>query len=806
MSDGQEDSHPEASSPAVADTSSPSSVDLQSSTHDDDCPVGGHKHDDEGIEHATADGDHEEDEDDEEDEEDENDLHASLSASTEDPSSSSSSSSSALPDGKKIYATNYLLQFRDTCRDKPDGLDEKVLFIRSNAKGKGGGAGGGGGSSGGRSGGGGGGKSEGRNRRGGNHSGNRSGKSPTPLPPLSPSEVKPLEKSGKGWVRPAQSAESADEENALHLRKAQGLLNKLTKDNFPQLQGELVDLGTKNVDVLRGLLCLLFDKTVLEPKFCTLYSLLASVIAKAKTDFPNDAEGKPQSFQRLLLNKCQSEFEANADPRATPGWGEMPPEDREEVEFKLRRRTLGNMKFIGELYKVGLLTAQVMHSCVEKFLRKPQGELPTEEDLEILVHLLTTSGQKIESDRNYAESKKKMDFYIALLSDIAANKEQYSSRIRFMIDDVIEMRRRNWKARIEEKGPKTIEEVHRDLKRKEIQQEKETRALLRASHEKTPERKQQHVPPPQQQQQAAANNDDGWEMPKGGKGRGGGGGGGSGRGRATPTKKTPQRDDFEPARRGKRGRGGAAGAGAGAGAGRGRGGGGDWKSSSSGVANASTSNSQKETKNIFGSLTMSEDMPSPKRSLEAEFESAESSPFSSSTSPTHPSTPPLSSSSSSSSAAANALSFSMEEDMRAKIESLFAEYFICASVEEAKYCLQDLGSSLHNPLVVSIGISLVIEKPKEIPALNTLFRFFIDEGLMSETDMNLGFMEFFKQMEDIVMDLPKAPTIVGPIVGSALVGKFFDVKFVCSSLESLRAENRALDLILSALSWIAKRF
>jgi hypothetical protein len=83
MSDGQEDSHPEASSPAVADTSSPSSVDLQSSTHDDDCPVGGHKHDDEGIEHATADGDHEEDEDDEEDEEDENDLHASLSASTE---------------------------------------------------------------------------------------------------------------------------------------------------------------------------------------------------------------------------------------------------------------------------------------------------------------------------------------------------------------------------------------------------------------------------------------------------------------------------------------------------------------------------------------------------------------------------------------------------------------------------------------------------------------------------------------------------------------------------------------------------
>ena len=315
-----------------------------------------------------------------------------------------------------------------------------------------------------------------------------------------------------------------------------------------------------------------------------------------------------------------------------------------------------------------------------------------------------------------------------------------------------------------------------------------------------------------QGQGQSGKDDDGWEVPKGGKGRGGGGGGGGGggRGRGTPTKKTPQRDDFEPAKRGKRGGGGRGGGGgtAAPNGGGGRGGrGGDWKSSSGGAPEP-----VKKEVNLFSSLTLSEDIASPKRNLEAEFEAAESStsPYEEANTPSSSSlNSSISSSSSSSSSSSqpnsSALSFSMEEDIRQKIETLFSEYFLCRSMEEARYCLQDLGTKLHNPLVVSIGIAMVLEKPKEIPLLNSLFSDFVGEGMMCETDMNLGFMDFFKQLEDLVIDLPKAPTIVGPIVGHALLSKFFDVKFVASSLESLHGENRSLDLILSALDWVMKR-
>ena len=56
----------------------------------------------------------------------------------------------------------------------------------------------------------------------------------------------------------------------------------------------------------------------------------------------------------------------------------------EQMEMKLRRRSLGNIRylinwimrqlvmlyvrFIGELYKLGMLTARIMHECVKKLL------------------------------------------------------------------------------------------------------------------------------------------------------------------------------------------------------------------------------------------------------------------------------------------------------------------------------------------------------------------------------------------------------------------------------------------------------
>ena len=60
----------------------------------------------------------------------------------------------------------------------------------------------------------------------------------------------------------------------------------------------------------------------------------------------------------------------------------------EAQEMKLRRRSLGNIRFIGELYKINMLTGKIMHECIRRLLTETD-----EESLECLCRLVTTIGQ-----------------------------------------------------------------------------------------------------------------------------------------------------------------------------------------------------------------------------------------------------------------------------------------------------------------------------------------------------------------------------------------------------------------------------
>lgn len=65
----------------------------------------------------------------------------------------------------------------------------------------------------------------------------------------------------------------------------------------------------------------------------------------------------------------------------------------EEDERKIRVKSVGNVRFIGELYKRQMLHSGIMFSCIDNLLR-----LNTEESLECLCKLLSTVGSKLEKD------------------------------------------------------------------------------------------------------------------------------------------------------------------------------------------------------------------------------------------------------------------------------------------------------------------------------------------------------------------------------------------------------------------------
>ena len=90
-------------------------------------------------------------------------------------------------------------------------------------------------------------------------------------------------------------------------------------------------------------------------------------------------------------------------------------DERAEKILLARKRYMGHMKFVGELFGVGLLSANIMHFCVKELLgnaHKPKGEKadleekPDEEKIQCLCTLMTTIGYKLE-DAAIANKEKK---------------------------------------------------------------------------------------------------------------------------------------------------------------------------------------------------------------------------------------------------------------------------------------------------------------------------------------------------------------------------------------------------------------
>lgn len=252
----------------------------------------------------------------------------------------------------------------------------------------------------------------------------------------------------------------SDEEEAKQ-RRLKGILNKLTPQNFEKLFEQVKEVNVDNTQTLSGVIAQIFDKALMEPTFCEMYANFCYHLASGLPELSVDNE--KITFRRLLLNKCQEEFERGEieeqEANKTDNEGEDEPKQseqvREEMRLKTRRRMLGNIRLIGELYKKRMLTERIMHECIKKLLGQYQN--PDEENIEALCKLMSTIGEMID----HPKAKEHMDAYFDIMGRLS-NNMRLSSRVRFMLRDSIDLRKNKWQQRRKVEGPKKIEEVHRD--------------------------------------------------------------------------------------------------------------------------------------------------------------------------------------------------------------------------------------------------------------------------------------------------------------------------------------------------------
>jgi len=95
------------------------------------------------------------------------------------------------------------------------------------------------------------------------------------------------------------------------------------------------------------------------------YAQLFRVLSKVCVEVGTGPEAKKKTFRSLLLTKCQQEFEKDkesddtlnelrkkVEEAATPEEKKQLEEELDETEYRFRQKHLGNIKFIGELFKI----------------------------------------------------------------------------------------------------------------------------------------------------------------------------------------------------------------------------------------------------------------------------------------------------------------------------------------------------------------------------------------------------------------------------------------------------------------------
>ncbi|GJD12820.1 Eukaryotic translation initiation factor isoform 4G-1 [Galdieria sulphuraria] len=291
-----------------------------------------------------------------------------------------------------------------------------------------------------------------------------------------------------------------EDEFTRKIHTVRSILNKLTYEKFDRLYEQILDVKIDSPELLRGIVSEIFDKALLEPNFGPMYAELCDRLSVSMQKMLDesadggfrDESGKKVTFKSILLSNCQSEFQKFAKCEAPLEKHQLASKDKEipidtneksdsnlfaeeeEERHKMKRRMIGNIKFIGELFKKDMISERVIRDdCIPRLLSLSLVPNPDDDDLESLCKLLTSVGAKLDS---HVENRPMLDQYFQALEKFRATVK-LPSRIRFMIMDLLDLRKNNWVERRQEAQAKTIGEIHADAQREE-------RAKAQASRER----------------------------------------------------------------------------------------------------------------------------------------------------------------------------------------------------------------------------------------------------------------------------------------------------------------------------------
>ena len=230
--------------------------------------------------------------------------------------------------------------------------------------------------------------------------------------------------------------------------------------------------STEVSPMVLNILNLLVEKAQTEPHFSAMYATLCrnlaerngawkrKILAHCQTEFEHDVawhtarlDERLEEKSRASKNKSSSMEDISSNTNATEDM------DRDYQVLQIRKKYVGHVQFIGELFKLKLIKPDIMIWCLSRLLfHKEEAD---EDDLECFIKLMTVVGEQAEYlvkkgkchavaeekwyqcwDRVYFLTGRKNQKQSSSAKPAASEEgppPKISSRIKFMLVDLLEL-------------------------------------------------------------------------------------------------------------------------------------------------------------------------------------------------------------------------------------------------------------------------------------------------------------------------------------------------------------------------------
>jgi hypothetical protein len=189
----------------------------------------------------------------------------------------------------------------------------------------------------------------------------------------------------------------------------QDMLNKLTPQHLNKFQLRLFEISCISEENLKLVVEKIFIKACLEKKYRAMWAELCLYLFEEYQKMMNISTNR---FKTVLLNIMQKSFEQF--------------EDNTEASGTQKVKKIGNVAFIGELFKLKIISAKIIVRCLNNLLTAAPISAKNEVKIEAACVLLMSCGKECH---RFQES---FSSIMHILKDLSENR-LVSSRIRFII-------------------------------------------------------------------------------------------------------------------------------------------------------------------------------------------------------------------------------------------------------------------------------------------------------------------------------------------------------------------------------------